>query len=267
MSSTSRPTRIGTAAGALLLTATLVGGCTDEQGAAQEADALPTDREVVAERADQARVKGAEDAPVRVVEVSDFQCPYCAQFFTETFPTLDSLYVQTGKVTYVWISFPNPSHPRAWPSIEAAFCAGAVGKFWPMHDLLFQRQQEWSQSEDPFADFVGYAEELGIESSSFTDCMRNDEVAPLMVRDYQNVVRSGINSTPFFIVADSVAIRGAAPADSFRTVIDAILSRRGAEPAAGGGAQESESPEAGSPGTESAEEGGGEEASGGPAGG
>lgn len=223
----------GRAAGAAVcLAATLVvaltGACTREAGSAQEPAVVPTDQNVVAERVDRARVRGSEDAPVRMVEVSDFQCPYCAEYHRETFAAIDSLYIRTGQVSYVWVSYPNPGHARAWPAIEAAFCAGAVGQFWSMHDLLFERQDEWTQVEDPFATFVGYAAELEIERESYADCLRNDRVAPLQVRDYQNVVRAGIGSTPYFILADSISIRGAAPLENFQSAIDTLLALRGA---------------------------------------
>lgn len=219
------------AGSALLLAAILValtGGCTREAGSAQEAAVVPTDQSVLAERVDRARVRGSEDAPVRMVEVSDFQCPYCAEYHRETFAGIDSLYIRTGQVSYVWVSYPNPGHARAWPAIEAAFCAGAVGQFWSMHDLLFERQGEWTQAEDPFSTFVDYATGLGIERESYADCLRNDRVAPLQVRDYQNVVRAGIGSTPYFILADSISIRGAAPLENFQSAIDTLLALRGA---------------------------------------
>ncbi len=204
-------------------------GC-GQTGQAQEASVVPSDARVAAERADRARVKGAEDAPIRIVEISDFQCPFCAQFYTETLPSVDSAYIATGRVSYVWISYPNPTHPLAWPAIEASFCAGAVGKFWPMHDLLFERQAEWTAAEDPVDTFQRYASELNIEAASFADCVRNDRMAPLQTRDYTNVVRSGIQSTPYFILADSVAIRGAADFETFRSAIDTLLAIK-----AGGG--------------------------------
>ncbi len=216
---------------ALWLAALMAGaaGCTGESGTAQEAAVVPSDRTVLAERVDRARVRGAEDAPLRLVEVSDFQCPFCAQYHRETFGALDSLYIQPGHVHYIWVSYPNPGHAKAWPAIEAAFCAGGVGRFWPMHDLLFERQSAWTESEDAFEMFVGYAEELGIDRASYADCLRNDRVASLQVRDYQNVVRAGIGSTPYFILADSVAIRGAAPIEDFQTAIDTLLRLRGVE--------------------------------------
>jgi protein-disulfide isomerase len=159
------------------------------------------------------------------------------QFYNETYAALDSQYVQPGKVSYVWISYANPGHPKAWPSTEAAFCAGAVGLFWPMHDVLFERQEEWLATDEPFDLFVSYAEELNIDAESFARCMREDQLAPLQIRDYTNVVRAGITSTPYFILADSVAVRGAAPFESFQSAIDTLLILRGG---AEGGSDEQE---------------------------
>ncbi|MEJ2369872.1 MAG: thioredoxin domain-containing protein [Gemmatimonadales bacterium] len=189
----------------------------------EEWTVLPTQHSVLINRADQSRIMGSPEAPVRILEVSDFQCPFCARFNRETFPVLDSLYIATGKVEYVWISFANPSHQFAWPAIEAAFCAGAVGKFWQMHDILFERQGEWSTSEDAWATFVDYARELSIDGESFGACLRDDRTAPLQIRDFQSVHRAGIRSTPFFIIADSLSIRGAAQVSQFRTVLDSLL--------------------------------------------
>lgn len=214
----------------LILAAALVAGaCTDRASQAQEEDGasvVPAEVQTVVERADRARVQGEEGAPIRLVEVSDFQCPFCAQYYEETYPAVDSQYIRTGKVSYVWVSYPNPGHPRAWQSIEAAFCAGAVGKFWPMHDLLFQRQSQWGEAENLQETFVGYAEELDIDGASFRNCVEQDLPWTLQIRDYQNTVRAGISSTPFFILADSVAIRGAAPIENFQTAIDTLLKLR-----------------------------------------
>ena len=231
---------------ALALALAVALGCSGEPGTAQErppggepaaaggADGqeeravLPEQHSVLISRADQARIKGSSEAPVRILEISDFQCPFCARYNQETLPILDSLYIETGKVEYVWISYANPSHQLAWPAIEAAFCAGAVGKFWAMHDLLFDRQGEWSNTADAYGTFVGYARELHIDEESFGACLRDDRTAPLQVRDFQSVSRAGISSTPFFIIADSLSIRGAAQASQFRAVLDSLLEVGGA---------------------------------------
>jgi protein-disulfide isomerase len=194
-----------------------------------DAVAVPGDQSVILERADRARVKGDPEAPIRIVEISDFECPFCARFYQESYRAIDSLYVRSGLARYVWISFPNSTHPRAWPAIEAAFCAGAAGRFWAMHDVLFERREEWAESPDPNLLFRSWAVEIGIDDESFDACLRNDQTAPLQVRDYESAIAAGVSSTPFFVVGDSVAIRGAVPLDTFRSAVDSVLVLRGHE--------------------------------------
>lgn len=194
---------------------------------AQEAAVVPAGQAAVLEAADRARSRGEAEAPLRIVEVSDFECPFCAQFHRDTWPVVDSLYVQTGIARYLWISFPNSRHVRAWPAIEAAFCAGAAGRFWEMHDILFETQEVWSEAEDPHARFLAYGARAGVEPESFAACLRADQPAPLQVSDYESALRSGITSTPFFIVGDSLAIQGAVAADRFRAAVDSVLEARG----------------------------------------
>lgn len=188
---------------------------------------IPTDQAAVLEAADASRSRGSADAVIRIVEISDFECPFCAQFYNESYRTVDSLYVQSGIARYLWVSFPNSRHARAWPAIEAAFCAGAAGRFWEMHDLLFERRNEWIGAEDLSATLVGYGVEVGIDEASFAQCLRDDVTAPLQVSDYDAALRSGIASTPFFVVGDSIAINGAISADDFRTEVDSLLVARG----------------------------------------
>ncbi len=214
------------AGAATLGLALLAAGCASEAESAQGRSVVPLDLQVAGERADKARIKGADDAPVRIVEISDFQCPFCKKFYDETLGKIDSVYVSRGSVSYLWIAYANPGHGRAWSSTEAAYCAGAVGKFWPMHDILFERQEEWGSAADPYQSYVSYAEELDIDPESFGSCLRNSLLAPLILRDFSSVTRAGISSTPYFILADSVAIRGAADFATFRSAIDTLLALR-----------------------------------------
>jgi protein-disulfide isomerase len=188
---------------------------------------VPSDQAALLEAADASRSRGSADAPIRIVEISDFECPFCAQFYNESYRTVDSLYVQSGIARYLWVSFPNSRHARAWPAIEAAFCAGAAGRFWEMHDLLFERQDEWVGAGDLNATLVRYGVEVGIDEASFTQCLRDDVTAPLQVSDYDAALRSGISSTPFFVVGDSIAINGAISAQDFRAAVDSLLVARG----------------------------------------
>jgi protein-disulfide isomerase len=194
---------------------------------AQDTAVVPTDQAAILEAADAGRSRGDEDASIRIVEVSDFECPFCAQFYNESYRTIDSLYVKSGIARYLWISFPNSRHPRAWPAIEAAFCASAAGRFWEMHDLLFENQEEWMEADDAHALFLEYGGRVGVEAESFEACLVNDRTSPLQVSDYDAALRSGITSTPFFVLGDSVAIRGVVSADRFRVAMDSLLDARG----------------------------------------
>lgn len=218
---------------ALVLTLSALAGAQPVDGqdvTSGESWVVPTVQSVILERADRSRSKGEQDAPIRIVEISDFECSFCARFYQESYRAIDSLYVQTGIARYLWISFPNSTHPRAWPAIEAAFCAGAAGRFWPMHDILFERREEWAESQDPNSLFLAYAEGIGVDRESFAACLRNDQTAPLQVRDYESAIAAGVTSTPFFVVGDSVAIRGAVPLETFRSAIDSVLVLRGHDP-------------------------------------
>ena len=196
-------------------------------GASAQQAVVPSDQAAVLEAADAARTRGSADAPIRIVEISDFECPFCAQFYNESYRTIDSLYVASGIARYLWVSFPNSRHPRAWPAIEAAFCAGAAGKFWEMHDVLFEHQDEWLAAPDLNATLVSYGASIGIDEASFRECLRNDVTAPLQVSDYDAALRSGISSTPFFVVGDSIAINGVVSAGDFRAAVDSLLVARG----------------------------------------
>ena len=90
--------------------------------------------------------KGDEDAPVTIVEWSDFECPFCTRFYTETLGKLEEKYINTGKVKFVYRDFPLGFHANAQKAAEAAECAGEQGKYWEMHDKLFEKQAEWSEA-------------------------------------------------------------------------------------------------------------------------
>lgn len=213
----------------LLIALALLGCGGDVSSAQQDAAVVPSDRSAVQERADQSRALGDTTRPITILEISDFQCPYCAQFYQETLPALDSLYVETGKAQFIFISYPSSGHDRAWPAAEAAFCAGAVGRFWPMHDTLFANQEEWSQADEPTEMFVRWAGQIGVDEASFRTCLVEDLSSQVMVRDLEQVANARISATPFFIINNSVPIQGAQPLEAFRATIDSLLQEQGIE--------------------------------------
>ncbi|MGK7313345.1 MAG: DsbA family protein [Candidatus Longimicrobiales bacterium M2_2A_002] len=153
------------------------------------------------DRALESRAKGGEDATVVIFEIADFQCPYCARFAAEIAPAIDEKYVEPGRVQWVFVNLPLPNHPLAWHAAEAALCAGVAGdQFWPMHDRLFEKQEEWAESDDPDARFAQYAADLGIPDDAFRRCTMEDEVASLILQDFSSAVSAGISGTPTFII-------------------------------------------------------------------
>ena len=92
---------------------------------------------------DDALFKGEKNAKVTLIEFADYQCPFCARFYRETFPQIQENYIFTGKVKFFFLNFPlERSHPQAFKAAVAANCAGEQGKFWAMHDRLFTHQEE-----------------------------------------------------------------------------------------------------------------------------
>lgn len=153
------------------------------------------------DRALESRAKGADSASVVVLEVADFQCPYCAQFAATVAPTIHEQYVETGRVQWVFVNMPLHNHPLAWHAAEAALCAGQAGDaFWPMHDRLFAEQETWGTSDEPRALFTQYATEFGVTEAEYEACVEQDAVASLILQDLTSVVSAGITGTPAFIV-------------------------------------------------------------------
>jgi protein-disulfide isomerase len=161
---------------------------------------------------------------VTLVEVSDFQCPFCREWAVNTYPKVDSAYVRTGKVKMVFITFPLPNHKEAWPATEAALCAGVQGQFWPMHDRLFATQREWSGQENAAARFAGFAADLKLDLASYRACTDSDAMAPLIVNDVMQASGAGINGTPAFIINGQKMLSGAIPFEDLAREIENALA-------------------------------------------
>jgi len=174
--------------------------------------------------------KGNENAPVTIVEFSDFQCPFCSRFYEQTLPSILENYVDTGKVKFVYRDLPLDSiHPNARPVHIAAECADEQGKFWDYHDILFDKQVEWQRlsSSDLQSTLTQYASDLGLESASFEACLESDVIADEVNKDTLDAARYGATGTPAFFIGNEkdgfVKLSGAQPYSAFQAVIDAQL--------------------------------------------
>jgi len=175
--------------------------------------------------ADQAVVLGDAEAPVTIVEFSDYQCPFCARHFQETWPQLKAEFVDTGRVRYVFKDLPITSiHPQAPKAHEAARCAGEQGAYWAMHDRLFAGQSEWAGRSDHVAIFKRYAAELGLERAALDACLDSGRWASAVKTDLAEGAGLGVQGTPTFFI-NGYPLVGAQPYETFQLAVD--LAERG----------------------------------------
>jgi protein-disulfide isomerase len=173
-------------------------------------------------RADLARIQGSATATLWVIEVSDFQCPFCKQWHDQTYAALRDQYVKTGKVRLAYVNFPLASHAHAWPAAESAMCAGAQGKFWPMHDGLFATQTRWQGLSSAMGVFDSLAQANGLDMRSWRDCVSSGKMKPLIEADHDRAARAGASATPSFMIGNQI-LTGAQPLPVLQRVIDSAL--------------------------------------------
>jgi protein-disulfide isomerase len=169
-----------------------------------------------------ARTRGSANASVTVYEMSDFQCPYCAQWVRQTLPDLEREYVATGKVKLVFVNFPLPMHPNAEPAAELAMCAAKQGRFWQVHDLLFRHQEDWEDLRDPATYFMALGDSARADRDALFQCLRSGATRELVRSDAEGSTRSGATGTPSFYVEGGM-MRGVIPMSVFRQVLDSII--------------------------------------------
>jgi protein-disulfide isomerase len=176
--------------------------------------------------------KGRADAPVTIVEFSDYQCPFCSRHVKQTMPELEKEYIETGKVKYVFRNYPIESlHPLAFKAAEAAECANEQGQFWPMHDGLFANQQLLAPPQLPI-----HAATAGVGNpGAFQQCLASGKFAPRIRKDISDASAVGITGTPGFLLGKTVVgnptvkvdafISGARPFAGFKIEIDKLLGQ------------------------------------------
>ncbi len=165
-------------------------------------------------------MKGDPNAPILIVEYSDFECPFCARFFSETYPQLLQEYIDTGKVKLVYKDFPLNFHPQAKPAAIAATCVyNALGdeKFFEMHDTIFKNQASLSA-----ANLKTWATELGVATSFYDSCIEDPEVSAEVDADFAEGSALGVSGTPSFVINGELLV-GAQPFSAFKQVIDRKL--------------------------------------------
>jgi protein-disulfide isomerase len=164
--------------------------------------------------------RGPKEAPVTIVEFSDFQCPYCKSVVA-TLKNIAAQYPQT--VRWVFRDFPIPAlHPQAPLAHEAARCAGEQGKFWPYHDVLFEK----ASSLAPEA-LRGYAAEVGADAAAFGQCLDSHKFRAAVAADVEVGSKAGVTGTPSFFINGQLLV-GNQPLAEFQRVIEGELARTAA---------------------------------------
>ena len=171
-------------------------------------------------------VKGNKNAPVTIVEFSDYECPFCKRSYDNVITKLNDEYISKGKVKLVFRDFPLGFHKKAVPAAMAANCAGEQGKYWEVHDFLFENPDKLDTSA-----FLMSAEELGLNKSDLEACINSKSKETEITKDFEDGQKYGVRGTPSYFIGkttdnneiNGVLVRGAQPYSVFKEHIDEIL--------------------------------------------
>ncbi|MEW6748294.1 MAG: DsbA family protein [Candidatus Micrarchaeota archaeon] len=170
---------------------------------------------------DDDHVKGDMNAPVTMVEFSDFECPFCGRYYEDTYKRINEEYIATGKVRYAFRDYPLGFHPYAQNAAEAAQCAGDQGRYWEMHDKLFENQDALSVS-----DLRRYSAELGLDTSMFDQCLDSGKYSQEVQADKRAGDAAGVSGTPTFFINGKKLV-GAVSYETFEFAIEEALRDSG----------------------------------------
>jgi protein-disulfide isomerase len=168
-------------------------------------------------------VKGNRESDVALVEYGDFQCPACRSYF----PIVARLEQDFGgRVAFVYRHFPLTIHANAEAAARAAEAAAMQGKFWEMHDILFEKQDDWAKKGNAEDIFVEYAVSLGLNPDQFRQDFKSNEAGDRVQGDSAGGFTSGVNSTPSFFL-NGIKVRNPQSYEEFQQVIAAALADQG----------------------------------------
>jgi len=161
---------------------------------------------------------GSRDAPILVVEFVDMGCRECRRFALETFPAVHAEFIETGQVRWQVIPYVSGLQPNGEEGARALECAADQGAFWPMHDILYERQADWFIKQRPQRQFGRYAEELELDKDRFERCYDDRELSARTDANTRAALDLGVRGTPTFLVNGRMVL-GALPASEFRRVL------------------------------------------------
>lgn len=166
---------------------------------------------------------GNKSAKVNIVEFGDYECPACGAAYPVTKQILNE-YQNNPDFNFVFRNFPLPQHSNAPMAAEAAEAAGAQGKFWQMHDKLYETQNDWVNLSDPSSLFVSYASALRLNLNQFQSDLKQNKYAPVIQSDQNDGLSLGINSTPTFFINGKEEV-GVPNYNDLKSQIDALINK------------------------------------------
>jgi len=170
-------------------------------------------------------VLGDQNAPVTIVEYGDFQCPFCAKFFSETESALREKYIKTGKVKFIYRDFAFLGQESLWAA-NAARCAGEQEKFWQYHDYLYGNQRGENQGAFSKDNLKSFAAALGLDKEKFGACLDAEKYTDLIQKETKAGGEAGVQGTPASFI-NGTLYPGALPAITFTQIIDNELNKLG----------------------------------------
>lgn len=175
-----------------------------------------------------APMKGSANAKVTIVEFTDFQCPFCRRFYEDAYPQVIKDYVDTGKAKIYFKQFPLAQiHPQAEISAEASECAKDQGKFWEMHDKMFNEEQKIEPSGNTATfsatDLKKWAVDIGLDAAKFNTCLDSGSKAATVQAQENEGIAAGVSGTPTFYINGQQLV-GAQPFSAFKSAIDQAIA-------------------------------------------
>jgi protein-disulfide isomerase len=165
---------------------------------------------------------GNPDAPIKIVEYGDFQCPYCLEFWRETEPQLIEEYVNTGIVYFEFRTFPIIG-PESFSAAEGAYCAGDQGKFWEYHDTLFTNWTGENAGDYTHEKLIQYADLLALDTEVFEQCLSNGKHKETVDQDRAKAEADHVQATPTFIINGNI-VEGSQPFEVMKHIIEELLN-------------------------------------------
>ena len=171
---------------------------------------------------------GKVDAPVKILEFADFECPSCGGWATVTEPDVRTRIINAGLANLTYYDFPLTMHRNTLAASNAAACADEQGKFWAMHDRLFQAQDEWNgeATEAPKPFFKRYAGEVGLDVAKWESCFDARKYQKRISANLADGLRRGVNSTPTFVIGSRM-YPGMRAYDELKGIVDSIAKASG----------------------------------------